>query len=60
MGNGNSSQEVEMMKASTRTGSEFASFQNVPKPIQAKKGFVIVKIKAAAVRFRERDTPFRA
>jgi hypothetical protein len=39
------------MRASTRTQSEFASFQDVPKPTEAKKGYVIVEIRAAAVRF---------
>ena len=51
MGNDHSS-ETTTMRASTRTGTSFGDFEDVPMPTDAKEGFVVCEIRAAAVRER--------
>ena len=51
MGNEQSS-VTTTMRASTRTGTSFGDFEDVPMPTDAKEGFVVCEIRAAAVRER--------
>lgn len=48
MGNDHSS-ETTTMRASTRTGTSFGDFEDVPMPTDAKEGFVVCEIRAAAI-----------